>query len=111
MSQISNISALIWLDCAVIVDNEGIKIYFLPPKIWAPSMVSKPKKKKKTRRAFRFDLVTHDTGFITEKPRRVTGVEPAIPGIQTVYVSPPHHRGLAGDRRVNNSTSIALIFF
>ena len=66
---------------------------------------------KKTRRAFRFDLVTHDTGFIKEKPRRATGVEPAIPGIQTACVSSPRHRGLAGDRRVNNSTSIALIFF
>ena len=64
------------------------------------------------RRAFRFDLqVTHDIGFITEKPRRATGVEPAIPDIQTVCVSPPRHRGLTGDRRVNNSTSIALIFF
>ena len=66
---------------------------------------------KKMRRAFRFDLqVTHVTGFITEKPRRATGVEPAIPGIQTVCASPPRHRDLTGDRRVNNSTSIALIF-
>ena len=66
---------------------------------------------KKMHRAFRFDLqVTHDSGFITEKPRRATGVEPAIPGIQTVSVSPPRHRGLTGDRRVNNITSIALIF-
>ena len=64
------------------------------------------------RRAFRFDLqVTHDTGFITEKPRRATRVEPAIPGTQTVCVSPPRHRDLTGDRRVNNSTSIALIIF
>ena len=63
------------------------------------------------RRPFRFDLqVTHDTGFITEKPRRATRVEPAIPGTQTVCVSPPRHRDLTGDRRVNNSTSIALIF-
>ena len=54
------------------------------------------KMKKKTRRAFRFDLMTHDTGFTTEKPRRATGVEPAIPGIQTVCVSPPRYRGLAG---------------
>ena len=69
------------------------------------------KMKKKTRRAFRFDLVIHDTDLITEKSRRATGVEPAIPGIQTVCVSPPRHRGLAGDRRVNNNTSIALIFF
>ena len=59
-------------------------------------------KMKKTRRAFRFDLVIHDTDFITEKPRRATGVEPAIPGIQTVCVCPPHHRGPVGDRRVNN---------
>ena len=46
------------------------------------------KMKKKTRRAFRFELVAHDTGFITEKPRRATGVEPAIPGIQSVCASP-----------------------
>ena len=85
MSQISNILALIWLDCAVIVDNEGIKIYFLPPKNMSTFHEFKMKKK---RRAFRFDLVTHDTGFTTEKPRRATGVEPAIPGIQTVCVSP-----------------------
>ena len=45
-------------------------------------------KMKKTRRAFRFELVAHDTGFITEKPRRATGVEPAIPGIQSVCASP-----------------------
>ena len=56
----------------------------------------------KTRRAFRFDLVTHhespghDTGFITEKPRRATGVEPVIPGVQIVRVSSSRHRGLAG---------------
>ena len=58
--------------------------------------------KWKTRRAFRFELVTHDSGFITEKPRRATGVEPAIPGIQVCVsasrscaaVSPPRHRGL-----------------
>ena len=31
-AKFQNILALIWLDCAVIVDNEGIKIYFLPPK-------------------------------------------------------------------------------
>ena len=46
------------------------------------------KMKKKTRRAFRFELVAHDAGFITEKPRRATGVEPAIPGIQSVCASP-----------------------
>ena len=45
-------------------------------------------KMKKTRRAFRFELVAHDTGFITEKPRRATGVESAIPGIQSVCASP-----------------------
>ena len=61
-------------------------------------------KNEKTRRAFRFELVAHDTGFITEEPRRATGVEPAIPGIQNVCASRPHHRGLAGDRRVNNWT-------
>ena len=71
-------------------------------KIWGLSMISKW---KKTRRVFRFDLVINDTDFITEKPRRATGVEPAIPGIQTVCVCPPRHRGLAGDRRVNNNTS------
>ena len=49
--------------------------------------------KKKTRRAFRFELVARDTGFITEKPRRATGVEPAIPGIQSVCASP---RAIAG---------------
>ena len=43
---------------------------------------------KRTRRAFRFELVAHDTGFITEKPRRATGVEPATPGIQSVCASP-----------------------
>ena len=43
---------------------------------------------KKRAVAFRFDLVIHDTDFITEKPRRATGVEPAIPGIQTVCVCP-----------------------
>ena len=108
MSHISNILALIWLDCAVIVDNEGIKFTFYPKKILAPSMISKWKTNLQI--AFKFDLV-HDDGFITEKPRRATGVEPAIPGIQTVCVSPPRHRSLAGDRRVNNSTSIALIFY
>ena len=45
-------------------------------------------RRKKTRRAFRFQLVAHGTGFITEKPRRATGVEPAIPGIQSVCASP-----------------------
>ena len=66
---------------------------------------------KKTRRAFRFELVAHDTGFITEKPLRATGVEPAIPGIQ-VSVSASRSCALvpraivtwAGGRRVNNST-------
>ena len=86
MSQISNILALIWLDCAVIVDNEGIQIYFLYKKYMR---TFHDFKMKKTRRAFRFDLVIHDTDFITEKPRRATGVEPAIPGIQTVCVRPP----------------------
>ena len=47
-------------------------------RFWAPSMISK----WQTRRAFRFELVAHDSGFITEKPRRATGVEPATPGIQ-----------------------------
>ena len=69
-------------------------------------------KMEKMRRAFRFDLqVTHDTGFITEKPRRATGVEPAIPGIQTLCVSPPRHRGLTGDRRVNNKHQHSFDFF
>ena len=31
MSQIW-LAGLMWLDCAIIVDNEGIKIYFLPKK-------------------------------------------------------------------------------
>ena len=47
------------------------------------------KMKKKTRRAFRFDLVIHDTDFITEKPRRATGVEPAIPGMRRPYAFVP----------------------
>ena len=43
MSQISNILALIWLDCDVIVDNEGPTFY---QKIWGLSMISKWKKKR-----------------------------------------------------------------
>ena len=57
------------------------------------------------------DMSAHDTDFITEKPRRATGVEPAIPGIQ-VCVSASRSCALvpraivawAGGRRVNNST-------
>ena len=111
MSQISNILALIWLDCAVIVDNEGIQIYF----------VSKKKiyedfpwfQNEKTRRAFRFDLVIHDTDFITEKPRCATGVEPAIPGIQTVCVRPRATVAWLGidGWTITPAISIALIFF
>ena len=68
-------------------------------------------KMKKNAHAFRFEQVTHDTGFVTEKPRRATGLEPVIPGVQILGVSSSRHRGLAEDRKVNNSTSIALIFF
>ena len=56
-------------------------------------------------------MTWHDTGFVTENPRRATGVEPVIPGVQILGVSSSRHRGLAGGRQVNNSTSIALIFF
>ena len=115
---ISNMLALTWHYCFVVVDNVGSTIYFLhkiiprliptPFSLWASSMISKW---KRTPHAFRFEQVTHDTGFVTEKPRRATGVEPVIPGIQILRVSSSRHRGLAGDRQVNNSTSISLIFF
>ena len=39
--------------------------------------------KWKQRRVFIFELVAHDTDFITEKPRSVTGIELATLGVQT----------------------------
>ena len=54
-----------------------------------------------TRRAFRFELVAHDwwsgrTGFITEKPCRATGIEPATLGVQTKRLSCLRHRDTVG---------------
>ena len=80
--------ALAWLYCFVVVDNEGITIYFLHTIIPRLSNSVQPMsilhdiKMKKNAPCFQIRAGGSDTGFVTEKPRRATGVEPVIPGVQ-----------------------------